>query len=138
MGFVPYEEMGGEYERSSVLISPSPSETFGMAFHEARAFGLPILAVRAPYSEPFITPGRTGLLFGSVAELARGALELVRQPERLRDLAAAAAESRTAVVTTWAGRGQGFFELAENLCYSPARPRRRPRRRESPTKAMKS
>lgn len=137
LGFVPREKMGGEYERSSVLLSPSPSETFGMAFHEARAFGLPILAVRAPYSEPFITPGRTGLLFGSVEELARGALELVRQPERLRDLAAAAAESRTAVVTTWAGAARAFLSLRET--YAIVRPGpgggAPPR---SPTKAMKA
>jgi len=120
LGFIPYEEMGGEYERSSVLISPSPSETFGMAFHEARAFGLPILAVRAPYSEPFITQGRTGLLFDSTAELALGALELVRQPERLRDLAAAAAESRTAVVMTWAGAARAFLSLRR--AYAIVRP----------------
>ena len=120
LGFIPYEEMGDEYERSSVLISPSPSETFGMAFHEARAFGLPILAVRAPYSEPFITQGQTGLLFDSTAELARGALELVRQPERLRDLAAAAAESRTAVVTTWAGAARAFLSLRRT--YAIVRP----------------
>jgi glycosyltransferase involved in cell wall biosynthesis len=120
MGFIPYEEMGGEYERSSVLISPSPNETFGMAFHEARAFGLPILALRAAYSEPFITQGQTGLLFDSAAELARGTLELVRQPGRLRDLAAAAAESRTAVVTTWAGAARAF--LSQRRTYAIVRP----------------
>lgn len=123
LGFIPYEEMGCEYERSSVLISPSPSETFGMAFHEARAFGLPILAVRAPYSEPFITPGRTGFLFDSTADLARGALELVRQPERLRDLAAAAAESRAAVVTTWADAARSF--LSQRRSYAIFRADRR-------------
>jgi glycosyltransferase involved in cell wall biosynthesis len=137
LGFIPYEEMGAEYERSSVLISPSPSETFGMAFHEARAFGLPIVAVRAPYSEPFITQGRTGLLFDSTAELALGALELVRKPERLRDLAAAAAESRTAVGTTWAGAARAFLSLRR--AYAIVRPGpgggTPPR---FPTKAMRS
>ena len=109
LGFIPYEELGGEYEQSSVLISPSPGETFGMAFHEARAFGLPILAVRAPYSEPFIEDGRTGLLFESAAELAGGLLELGRRPERLRDLAAAAAESRPAAAYTWADAARSFL-----------------------------
>lgn len=109
LGFVPCEELGGEYERSSALISPSSSETFGMAFHEARAFGLPILAVRAPYSEPFIAAGRTGLLFESAAELARGTLGLVREPQRLRRLAASAAEARPATAHTWTDAARSFL-----------------------------
>ncbi len=109
LGFIPYEEMGAEYEKSSVLISPSASETFGMAFHEARAFGLPILAIRAPYSEPFIEPGRTGLLFESAGELAQGTLEIVRQPGRLRALAASAAASRTAAAYTWTDAARSFL-----------------------------
>ncbi len=113
LGFVPYEELGGEYARSSVLISPSSSETFGMAFHEARAFGLPILAVRAPYSEPFLENGLTGLLFGSVAELAEGVLDLVRQPGRLRRLAATAVESRPSIAYTWADAASSFLSQRE-------------------------
>ncbi len=84
-----------------------------MAFHEARAFGLPILAVRAPYSEPFIENGRTGLLFGSVAELAEGVLELVRQPGRLRRLAATAVESRPSIGYTWADAARSFLSQRE-------------------------
>jgi glycosyltransferase involved in cell wall biosynthesis len=109
LGFVPYEELGREYEHSSVLISPSTSETYGMAFHEARAFGLPILAVRAPYSEPYIEDGRTGLLFGSAADLARGTLELVRHPERMRKLATASIEGRQACVYSWADAAKSFL-----------------------------
>jgi D-inositol-3-phosphate glycosyltransferase len=110
LGFVPYEDLGTEYERSSALISPSASETYGMAFHEARAFGLPILAVRAPYSEPFIETGRTGLLFESSGELAEGMLELAREPERARDLAASAAAARPALSYTWDDAARSFLE----------------------------
>jgi glycosyltransferase involved in cell wall biosynthesis len=110
LGFVPYEDLGTEYGRSSALISPSPSETYGMAFHEARAFGLPILAVRAPYSEPFIETGRTGLLFENAGELAEGMLELARQPERARDLAASAAAARPASFYTWDDAARAFLE----------------------------
>ena len=109
LGFLPCEELGGEYERSSVLIGPSHGETFGMAFHEARAFGLPILALRAAYSEPFIEPGRNGFLFDSEAELARGTVDLARRPGRLRDLAAAAVRSRPAVSYTWAEAARSFL-----------------------------
>jgi glycosyltransferase involved in cell wall biosynthesis len=118
LGFIPYEELGGEYERSSALISPSPAETFGMAFHEARAFGLPILAVRAPYSEPFIEDGRTGLLFESAAELAAGTLELVRQPARVRNMAGAA--SRPAAVQTWADAARSFLSQRASCAIFPA------------------
>lgn len=133
LGFVPYEEMGTEYERSSVLISPSPSETFGMAFHEARAFGLPILAIQAPYSEPFIVPGRSGLLFDSAEELARGVLELVRQPQRLRELAASTAKSRPAVIFSWADAARSFLAQRRTYAIFPptgAAKRRLPSRRK--------
>ena len=109
LGFVRPEKLAAEYASSSVLISPSASETFGMAFHEARAFGLPVLALRAPYSEPYIEAGRNGLLFGSVAALARGTLDLARRPERLQALAAAAAESRSPDAYTWIEAARSFL-----------------------------
>jgi len=115
LGFIPYEDLGGEYGRSSVLISPSMSESFGMAFHEARAFGLPILAVRAPYSEPFIDDGRNGLLFESPAELAGGVLDLVRDPERVRELAAGAALSRPSASYTWDDAARSFLKQRQVL-----------------------
>lgn len=109
LGFIPYEDLGDEYRRSSVLISPSSSESFGMAFHEARAFGLPVLAVRAPYSEPFIEEGRTGLLFESAAELAGGTLELVRDPGRARELAKGAAAARPVSKAGWDDAALAFL-----------------------------
>jgi glycosyltransferase involved in cell wall biosynthesis len=115
LGFVPYEDLGTEYERSSALISPSSNETYGMAFHEARAFGLPILAVRAPYSVPFIEDGRTGLLFASAAELAEGMLGLVREPGRARELAAGAAEARPVSSYTWDDAARSFIEQRRSV-----------------------
>jgi len=113
LGFIPYEDLGGEYGASSALLSPSPGESFGMAFHEARAFGLPILAVRAPYSEPFIEDGRTGLLFTTAAELARGMLGVVREPGRLRRLAVGAAAGRPPVSYTWDDAARSFLSQRE-------------------------
>jgi glycosyltransferase involved in cell wall biosynthesis len=84
-----------------------------MAFHEARAFGLPILALRAPYSEPYIEPGRTGLLFESVTELARGLLGLVRRPERMAALARQAAADRPADPYSWADAARSFLSQRE-------------------------
>jgi glycosyltransferase involved in cell wall biosynthesis len=113
LGFVPPEELGAEYSKSSVLISPSPAEAFGMAFHEARAFGLPVLALRAAYSAPFIEPGRNGLLFGSAAGLARGVRKLARDPRRMRALAVTAAESRPDAARSWTDAARSFLSLRE-------------------------
>ncbi len=110
LGFVPYEDLGEEYGRSSALICPSACETFGMAFHEARIFGLPILAVRAPYSEPFVEAGRTGLLCETAGELPELTLEVARDPERLRELAAGAARARPAAAYTWADAARSFLK----------------------------
>jgi hypothetical protein len=110
LGHISLEALRDEYGRSSALVCPSSSETFGMAFHEALAFGLPILAVRARYAEPFIEDGRTGHLFGSAAELAGGMLELVRKPGRVKDLARAAERARPKDATTWADAARSFLK----------------------------
>lgn len=115
LGFVPYEDLGEEYERSSALICPSACETFGMAFHEARIFGLPILAVRAPYSEPFVEAGRTGLLCETAGELAAETLELVREPGRVRELAEGAARARPSEAYTWADAARSFLKQRESV-----------------------
>ena len=107
------EELGREYERSSVLVSPSPREGYGMAFHEARVFGLPVLARRAEYSEPYIEARRTGFLYDSAAELTRGMLDLVRQPERTDRLGAAARERQEAAAYTWRDAARAFLRQRE-------------------------
>ena len=110
LGSLPLDKLGEEYERSSVFLSPSSSETFGMAFHEALAFGLPVLAVKAPYSEPFIEAGRTGLLFRSARAMARGMLDLVRRPERFQALAASAASRRRTADYTWTDAARAWLK----------------------------
>jgi len=110
LGNLPLDKLGEEYERSSVFLSPSSSETFGMAFHEALAFGLPVLAVKAPYSEPFVEDGRTGLLFRSARAMAGGMLDLVRQPELLQTLAAAARSKRRIADYTWTDAARAWLK----------------------------
>ena len=81
-----------------------------MAFHEGRAFGLPILAVRASYCERFIEDGRTGLLYGNATELAFGMLGLVREPKRIGKLARAAALAKPSAPYTWADAAGSFLK----------------------------
>lgn len=113
LGHLALDDLGREYERSSAFISPSPCEGYGMAFHEARIFGLPVLARRAPYSEPLIEPGRTGYLFDSAAALARGMLDLVHKPERMERLGAAARERPESAAYTWRDAARSFLSQCE-------------------------
>ena len=50
---------------------PSERESFGIAALEARAAGLPVIAMLASGARDFITPGQHGLLARDSAELAR-------------------------------------------------------------------
>jgi glycosyltransferase involved in cell wall biosynthesis len=120
LGHLALGDLGREYERSSAFISPSPFEGYGMAFHEARIFGLPVLARRAPYSEPFVEAGRTGFLFDSAAALARGMLDLVHEPERMERLGAAARERPESAAYTWRDAARSFLSQREGCGIVPA------------------
>jgi len=121
LGHLSLDEVAREYEGSSVFVSPSPREGHGMAFHEARAFGLPVLAIRAPYSEPFIAPGSTGFLYDSPDALARGLLGLVRRPERLRSLEAAARRRPARTDYLWPDAARSFLRQRTACAIVPSR-----------------
>jgi glycosyltransferase involved in cell wall biosynthesis len=78
-------------------------ETFGIALQEARALGLPILALRRGNAEEHVEPGKNGFLVDSLDELAERFLALSRDANELAALvararAAAGAESWDEVV----------------------------------------
>ncbi len=100
-GPASYEAMDGHYRRSSLFLSPSLMETFGMALQEARAFGLPILACDAGNSAAHVEEGVNGHLYRSIPDLVEGLMELVRSPEQLRGLFASAQAARTGGDYTW-------------------------------------
>ncbi|HYU16136.1 MAG TPA: glycosyltransferase family 4 protein [Candidatus Acidoferrum sp.] len=100
-GPVPYETMDGHYGAASVFLSPSLMETFGMAMQEARAFGLPILACRGGHAAAHVEHGASGYLCDSIGELVDRLMELVREPERLRELFAGAQARRSGSEYTW-------------------------------------
>jgi glycosyltransferase involved in cell wall biosynthesis len=76
------------YRRSSVLVNPSLSESFGMALVEAMASGVPAIATRVGGMTGVIEDGRSGLLVppASPDELATAIDSLLLEPARRAEM----------------------------------------------------
>lgn len=85
LGEVTRRALAVEYVRAHCFCLPSVQEGFGLAFAEAMAAGLPVVACRAAAVPEVVLDRRTGLLVtpGRPDELA-AALEAVLTDERLR------------------------------------------------------
>ncbi|MEP6999390.1 MAG: glycosyltransferase family 4 protein [bacterium] len=64
------EALRALYASAHVFVLPSERESFGIAALEARAAGLPVIAMLAGGARDFITPGVNGLLARDQRELA--------------------------------------------------------------------
>ena len=98
---VPYGEMGVFYRNAHVFLSAASMETYGMALAEARAHGLPILALDGGHSRHHFTDSEDGRLFDSVRALAAGLLTLVREPNALAALFERARRTAAPGPSTW-------------------------------------
>jgi glycosyltransferase involved in cell wall biosynthesis len=81
-------------ELTDVYISPSVSESFGIAIIEAMAAGIPVVAVRAQGPSEIIEPGRNGVLVDSTEpeSIADGVSALIEDGDLRARFAAAARE----------------------------------------------
>ena len=59
------------YADADVFVLPGAREAFGLSALEARASGLPVIAMLSSGARDFITPGLNGLLARDAAEMAR-------------------------------------------------------------------
>ena len=88
------KDMPSEYRRAAILALSSHYEGLPMALIEAQAYGLPAVSFDCKCGpREVIVDGVTGTLVpeGDVEALARALLELIRDPERRRQMGAEAA-----------------------------------------------
>jgi glycosyltransferase involved in cell wall biosynthesis len=79
--------------RGNLLLSASRMESYGMALGEARALGLPIIALRGGNTAALVLAGAGGELLENDVELGRACVRLCRDgAEHARRLALAHAE----------------------------------------------
>ncbi|MFP4082945.1 MAG: glycosyltransferase family 4 protein [Candidatus Aminicenantes bacterium] len=109
-GSLSLSELKSLYEKSTVFISASKMETYGMSVQEAVAFGLPVLAYKAPYTKFHMVPGRNGLLYESIPDLVQGCVELIREPQKLIKLEKTARESTQKSKYSWKQAARLFLE----------------------------
>ncbi len=79
LGALPRNALQELYAGSDIFIMPSTRESFGLAALEARASGLPVVAMAGTGTQDFLIDGKTGLLAqtdrGLASQLARLALD---------------------------------------------------------------
>ncbi len=78
------DDVARAYQQADIFCLPSVQEGFGIAFLEAMASGLPIVATNTTAIPEVVPDGRAGVLVppGDVAALAGSLIELLGNPQR--------------------------------------------------------
>ena len=109
-GSVPIEEVGLLYRSADVFALCSFADTYGTAWAEALAAGLPVVGWSSGNLPRLAEHGREALMAepGDVAGLA-SALRAITTDRDLRDRLAAGARRRARTLPTWASAADRFF-----------------------------
>jgi glycosyltransferase involved in cell wall biosynthesis len=89
-----YQDMAAVYQRASIVVVPSPRESFGLTVLEAFLFGRPVIVANQGALPEVVTDGKNGLHFefGDHEELADRIEELLTWPEVAGELGRAGAQ----------------------------------------------
>jgi glycosyltransferase involved in cell wall biosynthesis len=112
-GAVSDEELARLYGEADLFVLPSRFEGYGMAYAEALAHGLPVVATTAG-AIPDTVPADAGLLVPAddVGALANALRRLIEQPEERAALAAAARATR---FPSWSEQAAKFAQVLERV-----------------------
>jgi glycosyltransferase involved in cell wall biosynthesis len=94
-GAVPYEAMAARYAAAHLVVSAAAMETYGMALAEARAHGLPLLALDRGHVASHFRAGETGFGEATLPALVDRFVSLSRDPAAMASLFASAQRERT-------------------------------------------
>lgn len=89
-GALPRAQVRALLQRADLFVLPTVREAFGIAILEARAAGLPVVALRGTGAADLVEHGRNGLLAESASELADPIATLCRDGTLCARLAASA------------------------------------------------
>ncbi len=79
-GHLDRDQLRSLYRDADVFVLPSERESFGIAALEARAAGLPVIAMLATGARDFMVPGQNGMLARDHAELSRFIARMALEP----------------------------------------------------------
>ncbi|MFC7076775.1 glycosyltransferase [Haloarcula halophila] len=117
MGELPQADVFSHLKSADIFVLPSYVEAFGIAYLEAMACRLPVVACRGEGPEDFVTDRKTGFLVPprEVDPLATLLQELIEAPE-LRDRVGARAERVAHYGFTWKRNAEVVGRIYESVC----------------------
>jgi glycosyltransferase involved in cell wall biosynthesis len=115
VGLVQVERVGWYYERASVFCLPTRREAYGIAFLEALARGLPVVATRVGALPELVAEGENGYLVevGDVDALASRLVALLDDPDKRRRFGLAARQAGRSY--TWSGTARTILRNIEHV-----------------------
>ncbi len=114
VGRVPLDRVLGYLAQSAVFCMPTRNEPFGVAFLEALAAGLPVVALRQGATSDFVIAGRTGTLVadGDIEGLAQALTSLLADPEKCQRYA----ENGRTLVQERYNWNEVFNKIGDSIC----------------------